>query len=202
MQLNIAEQKQIFRERLDGKNSIKSHVKDVASLDRWEEVCLACSNYMTAQSYGTILEGVIKNSLGIKKKVDEISGDGVCINGLKVEIKCSIQGDSNQFNFVQIRPDHKIDAYILATYDYTNGSLFFFITKAEMAELLGEHGGYAHGTIKKNGPITIDTVIENSEKGAGLEYYLRPNYVKNNDLWAKLNKFAVTSEELSKITSE
>ena len=194
----LEEQKRLFKNKKTIKKSVKQVINNICTLDRFGEACLLSGVNLSAQSYGKLLENVIKRSIGIDKQYDEISGDGICNNGTKVEIKVSIQGDSNQFNFVQIRPDHEIDAYILATYDVDNEELFYFIEKKDMNDLIAKYGGYAHGTVKVNGKISHQSMKKNA--GLGLEYCLRPNFVKGSADWIEISKYQVSASELTTLT--
>lgn len=77
-------------------------------------------------------------------------------------------------------------------YDDPFGKVFTFKIPAEdLYELIVDYGGYAHGTIKKNGKITKENL-----KGRGLEYALRvqPNAkreTKSGRLWSRLLNYEV-----------
>lgn len=121
----------------------------------------------------------------------------LCIGDLRrdkinYEIKTSIGGkNNNKFNFVQIRLNHSCD-YILTAY-YINknnienfGELFIFkLKKEDMKNIVLKYGGYAHGTIKKLGPITNETLNSNIHK----EYQIRPIY--GSPCWNDLLQFRV-----------
>ena len=79
---------------------------------------------------------------------------------------------------------------LLAYYlDYTNleilGELYIFrLNKENIKQLILKYGGYAHGTIKKNGKITIEDLNDiNNTK----EYAIRPIY--NSKCWNELLNF-------------
>jgi hypothetical protein len=99
----------------------------------------------------------------------------------------------NKFNYVQIRLNHDIDDYLLTAYylDKTNinndGELFiFYINKKVMIDLILKHGHYAHGTIKKNGNIIYENLINVNNTS---KYALRPQY--NDDCWKKLLEYKI-----------
>ena len=147
------------------------------------------------QPQSTYPELIIREDLLIDKPVDELSGDG-CKNGINYEIKYSGHAKGSKFNWVQIRPDHNVDYYIMCGYnmyyDDPFGKVFTFKIPAEdLYELIVDYGGYAHGTIKKNGKITKENL-----KGRGLEYALRvqPNAkreTKSGRLWSRLLNYEV-----------
>jgi hypothetical protein len=67
-----------------------------------------------------------------------------------------------RFNFVQIRPFHRIDGYVLEVYVEGNGFSLFNISKDNMTTLLEDHGGLAHGT-KKN--VDANSQTEHALRG-------------------------------------
>ena len=144
----------------------------------------------------TEFEALIRHDLHIDKPLNKTSGDGHK-NGKNYEIKASVHGNKSKLNFVQIRPHHDIDFYILVAYnmyDKTDDDIgkgyLFNIPADKVYELVELYGGYAHGTIKENGKISKETM--NSHK---LEYVLRldPNSVskKNTDIWKALLQYEV-----------
>ena len=154
--------------------------------------CIIAREYLKPQS--TDMEKICRTDLGIGKPLDKISGDG-CKNCKNYEIKISIHSSKSKLNFVQIRPDHKVDYYILIAYNmYENKTIgkgyIFKIPSEELYKLVLKYGGYAHGTIKKLGEITI-----NNMKKRNCEYALRcnPNVKigKNFELWSELLKYEV-----------
>ena len=171
------------------KNIFFNKIKNCNSLT---EKCIIGREYLSPQS--TYFETMIMNDLLINKPNNETSGDG-CKNNINYEIKVSLHGKQSNFNFVQIRPDHKIDFYIFIGYNmYNNNTLgkgyIFKIPSDSLYELIIDYGGYAHGTFKKLGKISHDNL-----KGRNCEYVLRcdPNKKKgkNYDLWNKLLKYEV-----------
>jgi hypothetical protein len=147
--------------------------------------CILCKKYLSSNQWGPMLEKYIKELFLLKKPKNNTSGDGCSMNNKKIEIKVSL-GDSNgQFNFVQIRPDHDIDYYILMCYNVFDdelGKIYWFLCPSgELYKLLPEYGSYAHGTITKLGKIEPHNIY-----GHNHEYALRPNVIKKTALWNKL----------------
>ena len=91
------------------------------NLQREQNLCtklILAREYLTPQSI--LIEKIIKSDLCINEHLDAQSGDGVK-NGVKYEIKVSIHDRESKFNFVQIRPDHDVDFYILVGYNLFEG---------------------------------------------------------------------------------
>lgn len=171
----------------ESEKELKNIIEKIEKCETLTEQCILAREYLTPQS--THFESIIKKKLLLKKAENEISGDA-CKNNVKYEIKSSIHAKNCKINFVQIRPDHDIDYYILIAYNmyYDNkiGKAYLFkIPSNILYNLVVKYGGYAHGTCKTLGKITVDNV-----KGRNCEYALRcdPNCKKgkNNDLWNEL----------------
>jgi len=154
--------------------------------------CIMARNYLTPQS--TDLETLCKKDLKICKPLNSTTGDGHK-NGINYEIKASVHAQKSKLNFVQIRPDHNIDYYILIGYNmYENDSIgkghIFKVPSEVMYRLVINYGGYAHGTCSVLGTITYDNI-----KGRNCEYALRcdPNTKKGKsyDLWKELKNYEV-----------
>ena len=181
-----------MRIKEDKKNKEKI-IEKINKCGNLTQKCILAREYLTPQS--TTFQDIIMNDLEIIKPIDEISGDG-CKNGVNYEIKTSIHAKGCKQNFVQIRPDHNINYYILISYnlyDTTSkiGKAFIFkIPSNNLYDLIVKYGGYAHGTCKKLGEINIDNI-----KGRNCEYALRcdPNKKKgkNYDIWNELLKYEV-----------
>lgn len=153
--------------------------------------CILAKTQLSSQAAAPTLERWIKSHLNIAQPVDETSGDGV-YQGDNVEIKVSLGGKSGQFNFVQIRPDHDVQAYLFLTYSIWKDEItWFMIPSEELYALIPDFGGYAHGTIKALGKITHDNI-----KGRNCEYALRPDPHKASgkakDLWDQLSTWKWT----------
>lgn len=154
--------------------------------------CILSRQYLTPQS--TDLETICKKDLGIGNALNATSGDGHK-NGINYEIKASIHANKSKINFVQIRPDHNINYYILIAYNmYENDTIgnahIFKIPSHIVDELIVRFGGYAHGTCAVLGKITSDNI-----KDRNCEYALRcdPNAKKGKsfELWNEFMKYEV-----------
>lgn len=160
--------------------------------------CILIRNYLSPQS--TDMEKIIKKDLKLNNAVNNTSGDAEK-NGIKYEIKYSGHGKKSKLNFVQIRPDHDIDIYILVCYNMYDKSselgkgYCFKIPNENMNELIIKYGGYAHGTKK-----CLEKITEKNLKGRNCEYSLRcnPNAKKSSKqykLWLELCKYEVNYEK-------
>lgn len=152
--------------------------------------CILSKSLLTSQSFGPLLEKELKKTFELSDKLSVTSGDASYINSgvnYKVEIKVSLGSLCNKFNFVQLRPNHDIDYYLFMTYDHDISELgemsLFLIPSDKIKDLIIEFPSYAHGTVAKQGIISI-----NNENFDSYEYALRPNYKDNNptSLWSKL----------------
>ena len=190
------ERQQLIKKKEINK-SIKKIITDFDSIDDFREILIKSTLYLTSQSYGAIIESQIKKILNISPQRDEISGDGV-FNNKTIEIKVSIEGTKSNFNFVQLRPSHNVDYYLLLTYSYTEDDLFFFLIPHEdMITLIGKYAGYAHGTIKKQGEINRENVIKNLDKD--YEYAIRPDYLKEEGSWKELKAYIIDIRKLKQL---
>ena len=158
---------------------------------------ILCKYYLLPSQYGCILENSIKEKFNIKKCNNTVSGDGI-INKKAIEIKVSLGSKNGQYNFVQLRPGHKIDYYLFMCYSLISSSLgeivWFLCEPNELYKLLPKYGEYSHGTIAKLGKITLEN-IDND-----YEYSLRPNpngRKKSRDLWnIMMSSFKMTDKEV------
>ena len=99
---------------------------------------------------------------------------------------------------MQIRPSHDCDYYILTAYYLSldnvknQGELYIFkVSKDELFKIVTLHGGYAHGTVKEHGLITIESI---NDKSKIKEYAIRPSV---NDLcWKALMPFRINESAL------
>ena len=190
------ERQQLIKKKEINK-SIKKIITDFDSIDDFREILIKSTLYLTSQSYGDIIESQIKKILNISPQRDEISGDGV-FNNKTIEIKVSIEGTKSNFNFVQLRPSHNVDYYLLLTYSYTEDDLFFFLIPHEdMITLIGKYAGYVHGTIKKQGAINRENVIKNLDKD--YEYAIRPDYLKEEGSWKELKAYIIDIRNLKQL---
>lgn len=163
--------------------------------------CLLCKYYLSSNEWSVLMEKHVKTLFSLQKCIDSTSGDGCTKNKLNVEIKVSLGTKDGTMNFVQLRPDHKLDFYILVAFDIHEnlyGRLYWFLCKPdELYKLIPEYGGYAHGSVDKLGRITEDNI-----KGRNCEYALRPNprkKGKSNMLWNIMIERFLSSEEKIKM---
>ena len=157
------------------------HEEQVMKLETLKEAHIYCViNSITAQQYGPLIERFIRTKFNyIKNKASECTGD-CSKDGQNLEVKVSLGGETHtKFNFVQIRPSHDCNTYILTAYHLSpenvemEGELYIFkVSKSEIKKIVMSYGGYAHGAIKEHGAITIDSL--NDEKNIK-EYALRPS---------------------------
>ena len=154
--------------------------------------CILARKYLTPQSIHT--ERMCREDLGIGPPLNETSGDGRK-NGINYEIKISIHAKNSKINFVQIRVDHDVRFYIFIVYNmYENVNLgkahIFKVPSNAVYNMVVKYGGYAHGTIEVNGPITMDNLY-----GSNFEYALRanPNALAgpSAQLWNELLQYEV-----------
>ena len=156
-------------------------------------------NSVSAQQYGPLLEKYIriKNKF-VKNTASECNGD--CSKDDKnAEVKASLGGAKhNKFNWVQLRVSHDIQYYILTAYHLTSknvetgGELYVFsVPKEDMLPLITNYGGYAHGTNKEHGSITIADLKDEKNKK---EYAMRPSY--GDKCWQDIMKFRVSGDTL------
>lgn len=176
------------------------HEKQVMILATLKEAHTYCVIHsLSAQQYGPLLERFIRTKFNyIKNKAEDCTGD-CSKDGKNSEVKVSLGGKTHtKFNFVQIRPSHDCDMYILTAYHLsfenveTEGELYVFkVPKSDIKKIILSFGGYAHGTIKEHGAITMDSLNdENSIK----EYAIRPTL--NDDCWKALFVFRVHETDI------
>jgi hypothetical protein len=176
------------------------HEDQVMKLATLKEAHTYCVIHgLSAQQYGPLLEKFIRTKFNyIKNKAEDCAGD-CSKDGNNSEVKVSLGGATHtRFNFVQIRPSHDCENYILTAYHLSpenveeEGELYIFkISKLNIKKIVMLYGGYAHGTIKEHGAITIDSLNnENIIK----EYAIRPTI--NDDCWKALMVFRVSESDL------
>jgi len=172
-----------------------NHERQIMQLATLKEAHVYCIIHgISAQQYGPLLERFIRvKYIYIKNKANDCCGD--CTkNNANIEIKVSLGGATHtKFNFVQIRPSHNCDMYILTAYHLSfenvdsEGELYIFkVPKEEIERMIVLHGSYAHGTIKEHGKITTDSLNK--------EYALRPSI--HDACWKALLPFRVYEDEL------
>jgi len=173
------------------------HIMKLMTLKDAHTYCVI--HNISAQQYGPLLERFIRTKFNyIKNKAEDCTGD-CSKDGKNSEVKVSLGGATHvKFNFVQIRPSHDCDTYILTAYHLStqnvdsDGELYIFkVPKEEIKKIVASYGGYAHGTIKEHGTITLDSL--NDEKSMR-EYALRPSI--HDACWKALLLFRVSESDL------
>ena len=157
-------------------------------------------NRISAQQYGPLLQNYIIHKFGFTvNKAKDIIGD-CSKDGNNYEVKVSLGGSKfNKYNYVQIRPSHNIQYYLLTAYHLDEasidlgGSLFIFkVTKADMNTLLVNYGSLAHGTKNEHGAtITLEELNDVANKK---EYALRP--CPKDKCWQDLLPHQITESQL------
>ena len=156
-------------------------------------------NNISSQRYGPLLEHyLIKKYHFSKNSATACNGD-CSKDGVRYEVKASLGGkDHTKFNYVQLRPSHAIDYYLFTAYVLTpanvetKGELCIFrIPSPRVKQMILACGGYAHGTIKKNGKITEESLFDNTNIK---EYALRP--IIGGRLWDDMLTYRVDEYEL------
>ena len=164
--------------------------------------CVLCRYNLSSNQWSVLLEKYVKTLYNINKS-SCTEGDGCSLNGLNVEIKVSLGAENGQLHFVQIRPDHNVDYYLMLAYNLHEnalGKVYWLLAKSnDLYDVIPEFGGYAHGTIEKLGRITNDNL-----KGRNCEYALRPSPTasirnKSRKLWETMLERCSTTEEDIKI---
>ena len=154
---------------------------------------------ISAQQYGPMLERYIRTKFNyFKNNAKDCIGD-CSKDGKNSEVKVSLGGaNHNKFNFVQIRPFHDCDTYILTAYHLSfenvesEGELYIFkVPKNDIKKTVASYGGYAHGTIKEHGTITVESL---DDPHSTKEYALRPTIY--NECWKLLMPFRIQENEL------
>lgn len=180
--------------------STVKHETRIMQLSTLKDAHVYCVLYgVSAQQYGPLLERFIRTKYNyIKNNAKECTGD-CSKNGMNSEVKVSVGGATHsKFNFVQIRPTHDCDNYILTAYHLCNdnvddeGELYIFkISKDAIKNLIVSYGGYAHGTIKEHGVITSESI---DDSNVIKEYALRTSI--NDECWKAMLPFKISESEL------
>jgi len=181
-------------------HSTMNHDKEIMKKKTIKGAHLYCVvNNVSAQQYGPLLEKYIRILKGfVKNTASQCNGD--CSKDDKnAEVKVSLGGaEHKKFNWVQLRVSHDVQYYILTAYHLTSknvetgGELYVFrVQKEDMLPLIANYGGYAHGTNKEHGAITIADLKDEKNKK---EYAMRPSY--GDKCWLDLMKFRVSEEAL------
>lgn len=183
-------------------SQIIKHEDQIMKLPSLKDAHIYCFIHnISGQQFGNLLEKYIRLKFGYtKNNASQCLGDG-SKNGQNIEIKASLGSGTTsrkKYNYVQIRPNHNCDTYILTAYHLSlenvenGGELYIFkIPKTDIKKLIYIHGCYAHGTIKEHGKITIESI--NDETKTTL-YALRP--IINKKCWNALLPFRITEDML------
>jgi hypothetical protein len=196
--MNESERVKRLREHLELLNV--NHYDQIMKLSTLKAAHIYCVIHrLSSQQYGPLLERFIRTKFNyIKNKAEDCTGD-CSKDGKNSEVKVSLGGATHtKFNFVQIRPSHDCQNYIFTALHLSlenvekEGELYVFkVPKPDIKKIVMTYGGYAHGTIKEHGEITIDSLNdENSIK----EYALRPRI--NDECWKALMVFRVPETNL------
>ncbi len=176
-----------------------NHKMEVMKLTTLKEVHTYCVYYgISGQKYGPLIESFIRIKFNYTKNKSKHCNGDCSKEGKNTEIKASLGGDTHtKFNFVQLRPLHDCDTYIFTAYHLSfenvesNGELYIFkVPKEEIKKMIVSYGGYAHGTIKEHGIISLDSIQEACNR----EYALRPTL--HDKCWNALLSFRVSECDL------
>ena len=172
---------------------MESVIREIEQCADFTHKCILFRKHLKPQSH--LIEMIIKKDLGISNTPDKHSGDGIK-QSLRYEIKFSGHAKKSILNFVQLRPGHNIDFYILCGYNMYStksaiGEAFILkIPSAQMHDLIVRYGHYAHGTKSRLGSITHDTIRDHNK-----EYVIRcdPNALKGKSyhIWNELLRYRV-----------
>lgn len=150
-------------------------------------------NQLSGQVSGPLIENYIKEKYEMTKNKASLCIGDLQRNQTNFEIKVSTGGkENNKFNYVQLRINHCCEYLLTAYYlNETNveelGELFIFkLNKKDIKPIILKHGGYAHGTVQKLGPITQED-LENELNDK--EYAIRPKY--GDKCWRDLMAFRI-----------
>ncbi len=177
-----------------------NHEDQIMRLNSLKEAHVYCVIHgVSAQRYGPLLEKFIRLKYDyIKNNSKDCNGD-CSKDGKNSEVKVSLGGAKHtKFNYVQLRPTHDCETYIFTAYHLSSnnvldeGELYVFkIPKMELKELIISYGGYAHGTKKEHGKISLDSIDD--EKNIR-EYAIRPTI--GDKCWNALLSFRSQESDL------
>jgi hypothetical protein len=175
-------------------SSKKNHKLDILKEATVKDAHIYCKcEKLSGQVAGPLIESYIKEKYNMSKNNASLCNGDLKQNDTNFELKASLGGQhNNQFNFVQFRMNHDCNYLLTAYYlNYenliNNGELYIFkLVKSDLIDLIFKYGGYAHGTIKKHGKITLED-LSNSTNDK--EYAIRPKY--GDSCWNALLPFRV-----------
>lgn len=174
-----------YKDIISSLRTPKNYVEICKNEDDLLKKCMLCKHYLSSNQWSLLLEKHIKDIFNIQNTCDPTSGDGISSKEKKIEIKISLGSKDGQFNFVQLRPQHNIDYYLMLVYNMYEdefGKIYWFLcSPKELYKLLPKYGGYAHGSVTKLKKITTSSIVKNNH-----EYSLRPNCIKEKTKSYKL----------------
>ena len=177
------DKKQSIIKKRKNKSKIKSNNFTKLSDYLWE--CLDCN--VSAQSYGPGVEKFIiaRSNNRLEKDKCNVSGDAKDkLTKNSYEIKSTIANINGGINFVQLRPHYNASHYIFVVFDPELDLIeSIVLEKSTIKDLIVKYGGYAHGSIEKQGKITEQNIRNNQ-----YEYALRPNTKNNCELLKEIRK--------------
>lgn len=181
-----------LKELLDNASIV--HKEEIMKCPSLKHAHIYCKlQKLSGQVTGPLIENYIKEKYNMAKNSASLCIGDLKHNGVDIEVKVSTGGQSNnKFNYVQMRMNHCCEYLLTAYYiDYSNlekeGDLYIFRLKKEhLREAIAQYGGYAHGTVKKLGAITMEDLLNvDNDK----EYALRPKY--GDSCWNYLLQYRV-----------
>ena len=177
---------------LDSANIV--HKDEIIKCATLKDAHIYCKiNKLSGQITGPLIENYIKEKYHMEKNSASLCIGDLKHNGVDLELKASNGGQTNnKFNYVQMRMNHVCDYLLTAYYiDYATlekgGELYIFrLNKDQLRETIMQFGGYAHGTIKKLGPICESDLQDHTNDK---EYAIRPKY--GDACWKWLLQFRI-----------
>ena len=108
--------KQLVKEMREKEKTLsqKQIIDIINGVSTFTEKCVLIKKYLTPQS--TTMEIIIKKDLMMGPKKNQTSGDATKGED-NYEIKYSGHANKSKWNFVQIRPDHDVQFYVLLGYN-------------------------------------------------------------------------------------
>lgn len=176
------------------------HEHEIMRLTTLKEAHIYCViRGVSAQQYGPLLERFLRTKFSYAKNLAKDCIGDCSKDGKNSEVKVSLGGATHsKFNYVQIRPNHDCETYILTAYHLSpenveaEGELFVFrVPKEDIKRIVVDHGGYAHGTLKEHGLITMESI---ADEKSGKEYALRPAI--HDACWKSLMPYRITEADL------
>jgi hypothetical protein len=166
---------------LEEETSLEKHSLNIKGCPTLKEAHIYCkTRRLSAQTSGIMIEKYFQHKYHMTKNSSSSCTGDLCHANTNFELKISNGGKRHdRFNFVQLRMNHNCDYLFTAYYLHPSnldqcGELFIFqLKKDSLKNMLLQYGSYAHGTVRKLGPITLKD-LEDPENQK--EYALRPKY--------------------------